>query len=50
MRSSVEITTGRARQESGFALIMALLSLMLLTFLGLTLAVSTSTETQIANN
>jgi len=35
---------------AGFALVLALLSLMLLTFLGLTLAVTTSTELQIATN
>jgi hypothetical protein len=38
------------RQERGFALILAILSLMLLTFLGLTLATTTSTELQIATN
>lgn len=38
------------RSEAGFALILALLSLMLLTFLGLTLAATTSTELQIAAN
>lgn len=36
--------------EAGIALVLALLSLMLLTFLGLTLAATTSTELQIANN
>ena len=36
--------------ERGFALILAILSLMLLTFLGLTLATTTSTELQIATN
>jgi hypothetical protein len=36
--------------ESGFALIVALLALLLLTFLGLTLATTTSTEMQIAAN
>jgi hypothetical protein len=36
--------------ETGFALILAILSLMLLTFLGLTLAATTSTELQIATN
>lgn len=40
----------RAGSERGFALILALLSLMLLTFLGLTLATSTSTELKIATN
>jgi hypothetical protein len=38
------------RTEAGFALLLALLSLLLLTFLGLTLAASTSTELQIATN
>lgn len=38
------------RHESGFALILAILALMLLTFLGLTLATTTSTELQIASN
>jgi hypothetical protein len=36
--------------ETGFALVLAILSLMLLTFLGLTLASTTSTELQIATN
>ncbi len=36
--------------ERGFALVLAILSLMLLTFLGLTLATTTSTELQIATN
>ena len=39
-----------AAGESGFALIVALLALLLLTFLGLTLATTTSTEMQIAAN
>ena len=43
------IVRGR-RSDRGFALILAILSLMLLTFLGLTLAVSSSTELQIATN
>jgi hypothetical protein len=38
------------RGEEGFALVLAILSLMLLTFLGLTLATTTSTELQIATN
>jgi hypothetical protein len=43
--------SGRARRgERGFALVLAILSLMLLTFLGLTLAATTSTELQIATN
>src|SRR5438105_902048 len=37
-------------RESGFALIMSLLALLLLSFLGLTLALTTSTEGQIASN
>jgi hypothetical protein len=37
-------------REAGFALILAILALMLMTFLGLTLATSTSTELQIATN
>jgi hypothetical protein len=44
-----EIVEGRDRQ-AGFALILAILALLLLTFLGLTLATTTSTELQIANN
>jgi hypothetical protein len=40
----------RRPREQGMALIMAILSLMLLTFLGLTLAATTSTELQIATN
>ncbi|MGD8894969.1 MAG: pilus assembly PilX N-terminal domain-containing protein [Acidobacteriota bacterium] len=39
-----------ATNERGFALVLAILSLMLLTFLGLTLATTTSTELQIATN
>jgi hypothetical protein len=45
--------TGRSvagPREAGFALILALLALMLLTFLGLTLATMTSSELQIASN
>lgn len=38
------------RGDAGFALIMAILALMLLTFLGLTMAATTSTELQIATN
>jgi hypothetical protein len=40
----------RNRKQAGFALILAILSLMLLTFLGLTLAATTSSELQIATN
>ena len=39
-----------AGRQAGFALVLAILSLMLLTFLGLTLATTTSTELQIATN
>jgi hypothetical protein len=42
--------TGPRNGERGFALVLAILSLMLLTFLGLTLATTTSTELQIATN
>jgi hypothetical protein len=41
---------GTRSGEQGFALVLAILSLMLLTFLGLTLATTTSTELQIATN
>lgn len=40
----------RSRQEGGFALILAILALMLLTSLGLSLSATTSTEMQIAVN
>lgn len=40
----------KVASEHGFALVLAILALMLLTFLGLTLATTTSTELQIANN
>jgi hypothetical protein len=42
-------TSGR-KKEAGFALVVAILALMLLTFLGLALAATTSTELQIATN
>lgn len=42
--------TGQAAGERGFALILAILALMLLTMLGLALATTTSTELQIATN
>jgi hypothetical protein len=45
-----ERPTGRGGTERGFALVLAILALMLLTFLGLTLAATTSTELQIATN
>jgi hypothetical protein len=38
------------RHQAGFALVVALLTLLILTFLGLTLATTTSTELQIATN
>lgn len=51
---SVESVASRDRNgragERGFALVVAILALMLLTFLGLTLAATTSTELQIATN
>jgi hypothetical protein len=43
-------TVGDRDTQGGFALILAILALLLLTFLGLTLATTTSTELQIANN
>jgi hypothetical protein len=43
-------TNAAPGREAGFALILAILALMLMTFLGLTLATSTSTELQIATN
>jgi hypothetical protein len=46
-----DVSNGQvAAGESGFALILAILSLMLLTMLGLALATTTSTELQIATN
>lgn len=45
-----QVLPKKAGGESGFALILAILALLLLTFLGLTLATTTSTELQIANN
>ncbi len=48
-RVSVTMNTHR-RHQDGFALILALLALMLLTSLGLSLATTTSTELQIATN
>jgi PilX N-terminal len=49
MRNDERNRRGR-RAEAGFALVLAILALMLLTFLGLSLAVTTSTELQIATN
>jgi len=48
IEDAAETTT--VRQERGFALVLSILTLTLLTFLGLTLALSTSTEVQIAAN
>jgi len=49
--SEMEATRSRrARSEDGFALVLAILALMLLTFLGLTMAATSSTELQIATN
>jgi Tfp pilus assembly protein PilX len=42
--------TMNERREEGFALVLAILALMLLTMLGLALATTTSTELQIATN
>lgn len=50
MHDRMARTDGRGGAERGFALILAMLSLLLLTFLGLTLAATTSTELQIATN
>lgn len=44
------MSQARTERQAGFALIVALLSLLLLTFLGIALATITSTELQIANN
>jgi hypothetical protein len=49
MEAETKHSTGRS-DEAGFALILAILALMLLTFMGLTLATMTSTELQIATN
>jgi PilX N-terminal len=43
-------TKPQGRGEAGIALVLAIMALMLLTFLGLTLATTTSTELQIATN
>jgi len=50
MTSGRQNRVGPRAGERGFALVLAILSLMLLTFLGLTLATTTSTELQIATN
>jgi hypothetical protein len=48
---AMDATRDRRRNgEAGIALVLALMALMLLTFLGLTLATTTSTELQIATN
>lgn len=49
-REAMPETSRDRRSETGFALILAILALMLLTFLGLTLATTTSTELTIATN
>jgi len=48
--SAMDRSVDGVRGERGFALVLAILSLMLLTFLGLTMAATTSTELQIATN
>ena len=48
--TETQVTTSPRPREAGIALIIAILALMLLTFLGLTLAATTSTELQIATN
>lgn len=50
MRKTIRDAGADGRGERGIALVLAILVLMLLTFLGLTLAVTTSTEFQIATN
>jgi type IV pilus assembly PilX-like protein len=50
MNEQANVNHPRNRREAGFALILAILALMLLTFLGLTLAATSSTELQIATN
>ncbi len=46
----MKMRNGGRTSERGFALVVAILALLLLTFLGLTLAATTSTELQIASN
>ena len=46
----VSVTMNKSGRQEGFALILALLALMLLTSLGLSLSATTSTELQIATN
>src|SRR5260221_2094848 len=50
MRRQSDVTSSGRPGESGFALMLAIVALMRLTFLGLTLAATTSTELQIATN
>ena len=50
VRAMENRSLGGRSGERGFALVLAILSLMLLTFLGLTMATTTSTELQIATN
>src|SRR3972149_265724 len=49
-RSTVRKSRSPPSHQAGFALVLAMLALMLLTFLGLTLTMTTSTELQIATN
>jgi len=50
MSENGQTRSRRAGSEDGFALVLAILALMLLTFLGLTMAATSSTELQIATN
>lgn len=50
MRTDGEMVEDTRERQAGFALVLALLSLTLLTFLGLALSLSTTTELQIATN
>jgi hypothetical protein len=50
MSEKARTRSRRAGSEDGFALVLAILALMLLTFLGLTMAATSSTELQIATN
>ena len=48
--TETQVTTSSRPREAGIALVLAIMALLLLTFLGLTLAATTSTELQIATN
>jgi hypothetical protein len=50
LQNAEERASAPGRGAEGFALILAIMALMILTFLGLTLATTTSTELQIATN